>query len=107
MRRMLCYCLPVCIGEVLPLKVREALNVFGGPGEVAKVLKGVRHRSAVYQWDPEGLVPLGAAFTLARAAPPGTLKVDLSVYERQHLAKRLHLSKARKAIRRRRRNISA
>ena len=63
--------------------LRDAIKVYGGRAEIAKILKGVRHRSAIYQWDEDGLVPLGAAVILASKSPDPTLKVRATLYERR------------------------
>ena len=70
------------------MKVKQAINVFGSRAAIAQALEGVRHRSAVYQWPEDSLVPLGAAFTLAKVAPPGTLQVDYALYEHAHKRRR-------------------
>lgn len=67
--------------------VRDAIKVFGGRAAVAKELEGIRHRSAIYQWPEDGLVPLGAAVILARKSD-GKLTVKDTLYER-HRQERL------------------
>lgn len=61
--------------------VKSAIAHFGGRAGLAKALKGVRHRSAVYQWDEESLVPLAAAVILARKSD-GKLTVKDTLYEK-------------------------
>lgn len=70
--------------------VQDAIEVFGSRARIAEILHGVRHRSAVYQWPEDGLVPYGAAFTLAKAAPPGTAcsMVNPALYEHAHKVRR-------------------
>lgn len=73
--------------------VKDAVRVFGSRAAIAEHLKGKRHRSAVYQW--KELVPLGAAFVLADESK-GALRVDMTLYMRQHDKKRRHLAKIAK-----------
>lgn len=61
--------------------LRDALKVYGSRAEIARILKGVRHRSAIYQWAEDGLVPLGAAVLLASSSPDPALKVRAPLYE--------------------------
>lgn len=61
--------------------VKSALEFFGGRAGLAKALHGVRHRSAVYQWDEESLVPLAAAVILSRKSN-GKLTVKDTLYEK-------------------------
>lgn len=68
--------------QVIPLYVRDAIKVFKGRAKIAKALEGIRHRSAVYQWPEDGLVPLGAAVILARKSD-GVLTVKDTLYERK------------------------
>lgn len=70
-----------------PMKVRAAINYFGGLPAIAKRLKGYRHRSAPYQWDVDGLVPLQSALLLEKLERGKrrngiTLEVNLNEYER-------------------------
>lgn len=68
--------------------VRHAISYFKNRAGIARALGKYRHRSAVYQWRPEGLVPLAAALILARESK-GLLKVNPELYERMkdHRAK--------------------
>lgn len=74
------------------MKVSDAIRVFGSRAGIARELDGVRHRSAVYQWPEDGLVPLGAAFALAKKAPKGSKcsEVNMRLYERAHRQRRAH-----------------
>jgi hypothetical protein len=63
--------------------VKDALRVYKSRSEIARILEGIRHRSAIYQWDEEGLVPLGAAVVLAQKSPDPSLKVRAQLYERK------------------------
>ena len=63
--------------------VKDAIRVYGSRAKIAEILDGVRHRSAIYQWDEEGLVPLGAAVILASKSPDPHLKVKAQLYEKQ------------------------
>lgn len=63
--------------------MKDALKAYGGRANIVKALAGVRHRSAIYQWDENGLVPLGAAVILASKSPDPTLKVRAPLYERR------------------------
>lgn len=59
---------------------KDAIEVFGSRAALVKALKGARHRSAIYQWQLENLIPMGAATLLARKSD-GKLKVNPKLYE--------------------------
>lgn len=75
------------------MKVVDAIRVFGSRAAVAQALGGTRHRSAVYQW--KEMVPMLAAFTLTRAAPPGALPVNPADYEQMARERKVILKRAR------------
>lgn len=77
---------------------RDAIQFFGTRAEIAKRLKGLRHRSAVYQWDENKLVPLGAAVLLARQSQ-GALRVNDRLYEAERRKQMQKLNAARKRAR--------
>lgn len=58
----------------------EAITVFGSRAAIVHLLDGLRHRSAVYQWKKNELIPLGAAVLLARRSN-GRLRVNDRLYE--------------------------
>ena len=72
--------------------MKEALKIFGSRPAIIKELQGVRHRSAVYQWRLDRLVPLGAALILAKKAG---VEVNSELYERYRLKRLKQLEKAR------------
>lgn len=59
---------------------KDAIEVFGSRAALVKALKGARHRSAIYQWQLDNLIPMGAATLLARKSD-GKLKVNPKLYE--------------------------
>lgn len=65
----------------------QAVRFFKTRGKVAGVLKGVRHRSAIYQWNDHDLIPLGPAIVLHAEATKrgGRLPIDTSKYDAAHL----------------------
>lgn len=79
--------------------LKEALRVFGTRAKIFKALGGTRHRSAVYQWSEEGLIPMVPALMLARKAKEKghALKVNLDLYDRQSSQKVRQLAGARAA----------
>jgi hypothetical protein len=77
---------------VIHMYMREALKIFNGRPGVIKALEGARHRSAVYQWDEDRLVPLGAALILARKAGK---ELNMDHYERQERKRLRQLERAR------------
>lgn len=68
--------------------MKEAIRVFGSRAAIVALLDGFRHRSAVYQWKEEALIPLGAAVLLARRSN-GRLRVNDLLYEKER-QKRVH-----------------
>lgn len=74
--------------------VKEALKIFGSRVGIIEALGGARHRSAVYQWDPEGLVPLGAALILTKKA---NRPLNSEAYNRLKEQRNRQLAKARAA----------
>lgn len=80
------------------MKVHDAVTFFGSRAEIARHLEGVRHRSAVYQWPDDSLVPLGAAFTLEKASH-GELKVNPALYAHAHKARRLKWQQKKPRVR--------
>lgn len=72
--------------------MKEALTIFNGRPGIIKALGGARHRSAVYQWDPDGLVPLGAAIILSRKA---NKTLNLTLYDRYKEKRNRQLERAR------------
>jgi len=74
--------------------VKEALRHFKSRPGIIKALGGARHRSAVYQWKPDGLVPLGAALILSTRMGK---ELDLSLYDRYQEKRNRQLARARAA----------
>lgn len=81
--------------------LKDALRVYGTRARIAQILEGVRHRSAIYQWDEEGLVPLGAAVILASKSPDPLLKVRAPLYERrrqERMGRAAHMRQRKKML---------
>lgn len=62
--------------------MKDAIRVFGSRATIVQLLDGLRHRSAIYQWKEDALIPLGAAVLLARRSN-GRLRVNDQLYERE------------------------
>lgn len=78
----------------LIMYIEDAIRVFGSKGEIARLLSGLRHRSAIYQWKPRQLIPLGAAVLLARRSN-GQLLVNDVLYEKERLKRSKRLNQDR------------
>lgn len=74
--------------------VKQALKLFGSRAKIAQALGGARHRSAVYQWDLDGLVPMGAALILTKKANE---PFNSELYDRYQQNRNRQLAKARAA----------
>lgn len=74
--------------------MKEALRYWKSRPGIIKALGGARHRSAVYQWREDGLVPLGAALILAGKMGK---EIDLSLYDRYQERRNRQLARARAA----------
>lgn len=77
-----------------PMYTEDAIRVFGSRAEIAKLLEGLRHRSAIYQWKVGQLIPLGAAVLLARRSE-GKLRVNDKLYEQVRRKKILRITRHR------------
>lgn len=73
--------------------VKDAIRLFGSRAKIVKELDGVRHRSAVYQWDPQGLVPMDCAFILTRKKG-GPLNLELYEQHKRHRTRQLARARA-------------
>jgi hypothetical protein len=82
----------------------DALSHFKTRYAISKALRGHRHKSAIYQWPLDGLVPLAAAVILQEKSrgklPPINFKLYESAkrYREDQRARARDVAQARKVI---------